>query len=215
VILVRLIWVPLAIAIPRWMSPSLRARDPMPPKAAIFIVSWTSMRGMVSLAAALGLPLLRADGSPTPFRAEIVLVTVVVILVTLVLQGLTLMPLFSRLQLPHDHGPAREESHARAEARRAALEHLSDLSQEEWVTREELARLESEIRLSHPPHSGPEEVVTRARALRRMRLGTLGAKRRALIRLRDEGAISDDVLLDLESELDYEALRLGAGSERA
>jgi hypothetical protein len=172
------------------------------------------MRGMVSLAAALALPLLAADGSPTPFRAEIVLVTVVVIMVTLVLQGLTLMPLFTRLRLPHDHGPAQEESHARAEARRAALEHLADLSQEEWATEEELARLETEVRLSHQPEAGPAEAVARARALRRMRLGTLGAKRRALIRLRDEGAISDDVLLDLESELDYEALRLGAGAER-
>ena len=47
-----------------------------------------------------------------------------------------------------------------------------------------------------------------------MRLGAVAAKRRALVRLRDEGAISDEVLLDLESELDYEALRLGAGSER-
>ncbi len=214
VIVVRLIWVPLATAVPRWLSPSLRARDPMPPAAAVFIVSWTSMRGMVSLAAALALPLLAADGSPTPFRAEIVLVTVVVIMVTLVLQGLTLMPLFTRLRLPHDHGPAQEESHARAEARRAALEHLADLSQEEWATEEELARLETEVRLSHQPEAGPAEAVARARALRRMRLGTLGAKRRALIRLRDEGAISDDVLLDLESELDYEALRLGAGAER-
>jgi monovalent cation/hydrogen antiporter len=214
VILVRLIWVPLATVLPRWLSPALRARDPVPPRAAIFIVAWTSMRGMVSLAAALGLPLLRADGSPTPFRPEIVLVTVVVILVTLVLQGLTLMPIFTRLRLPHDPGPALEVSHARAEARRAALEHLADLSQEEWATREELVRLESEVRQSHLAATGHEEAVGRGGALRRMRLGTLAAKRRALVRLRDEGAISDDVLLDLESELDYEALRLGAGAVR-
>ena len=214
VILVRLVWVPLATVLPRWLSPALRARDPIPPPAAIFIVAWTSMRGMVSLAAALGLPLLRADGSTTPFRPEIVLVTVVVILVTLVLQGLTLMPIFTRLRLPHDPGPALEVSHARAEARRAALEHLADLSQEEWATREELVRLESEVRQSHLTETGREGAGARDRAMRRMRLGTLAAKRRALVRLRDEGAISDDVLLDLESELDYEALRLGAGAER-
>lgn len=212
VILVRLIWVPLAIALPRWLSPSLRARDPMPPPAAVFIISWTSMRGMVSLAAALGLPLFRSDGTPTPFRAEIILLTVVVILVTLVLQGLTLMPIFTRLNLPHDHGPALEEAHARAEARRAALDHLADLSQEEWATREDLARLESEFRQAHA--TGSAEADDRTRAIRRMRLGAVAAKRRALIRLRDEGAISDEVLLHLESELDYEALRLGAGNER-
>ena len=212
VIVVRLIWVPLATAVPRWLSPSLRARDPMPPPAAVFIISWTSMRGMVSLAAALALPLLTADGQPTPFRAEIVLITVVVILVTLVIQGLSLIPIFSRLNLPQDHGHAREEAHARAESRRAALEHLADLAQEEWAVREDLARLETEFRQSH--HGDGTLNEERKVAMRRMRLGALAARRRALVRLRDEGAISDEVLLDLESELDYEALRLGAGTER-
>jgi CPA1 family monovalent cation:H+ antiporter len=213
VILVRLIWVPLAAAIPRRLSPSLRARDPMPPPAAIFIVSWTGMRGVVSLAAALGLPLLRQDGTAVPFRAEIVLVTVTVILVTLVLQGLTLMPLYSRLKLPREEGPAREEAHARMEAGRAALEHLADVSQEEWTRKEDLAQLEAEFRRVHPA-AGDGRGEERTRAIRRVRLGALAAKRRVLIRLRDEGAISDEVLLDLESELDYEALRLGAGEQR-
>lgn len=212
VIVVRLVWVPFAVAIPRWVSARLRARDPMPPAAAVFIISWTSMRGMVSLAAALGLPLLTESGAPTPFRAEIVLITVVVILVTLVLQGMSLSPLFTRLKLPPDPGHAREEAHARSEARRAALEHLADLSQEGWATREELTRLETEFRNQH--HGDESLSEERARALRRMRLGALAARRRALVRLRDEGAISDEVLLDLESELDYEALRLGAGSVR-
>lgn len=212
VIVVRLIWVPLATAVPRWLSPELRARDPMPPPAAVFIISWTSMRGMVSLAAALGLPFLTASGDPFPFRPEIILLTVVVIIVTLVLQGLTLTPIFSRLKLPHDEGPAKEEAHARAEARRAALDHLADLRDEEWVTREEIEHLEHEV--NHPVHSPEGNADGRSRNVRRLRLGTLGARRRALIRLRDEGAISDEVLLDLESELDYEALRLGAGAER-
>lgn len=212
VIVVRLVWVPFAIAIPRWVSPALRARDPMPPPAAIFIVSWTSMRGMVSLAAALGLPLLTAAGSPTPFRAEIVLITVVVILVTLVVQGATLLPLFTRLRLPVDQGHAREVAHARAEARRAALDHLADLAQEDWATREELLRLEAEVRHAHGGEGSTNG--ERSDAVRRMRLGTVAARRRALVRLRDEGAISDEVLLDLESELDYEALRLGAGVDR-
>jgi monovalent cation/hydrogen antiporter len=213
-IVVRLCWVPLAAVVPRWLSPVLRARDPMPPPAVLLIIGWTSMRGMVSLAAALALPLRTASGSPTPFRAEIVLVTVVVILVTLVLQGLTLLPIFSRLDLPHDPAPAREESHARAEARRAALEHLADLADEPWVSREELQRVESDVRLGHRPEAEPGEESVRVEAVRRARLSTVGAKRRALVRLRDEGAISDEVLLELENELDYEALRLGAGNRR-
>ncbi len=212
VIVVRLIWVPLATAIPRWLSPALRARDPMPPAGAIFIISWTSMRGMVSLAAALGLPYFRNDGTPVPFRAEIVLLTVVVIVVTLVIQGLTLTPIISRLRLPKDEGHKREEAHARAEARRAALDHVSDLRDEEWVTPDALERLEHEVH--HAGHTSNGESDERSKVLRRARIGSVNARRRALIRLRDEGAISDEVLLDLESELDYEALRLGAGDER-
>jgi monovalent cation/hydrogen antiporter len=214
VILVRLCWVPLAAAVPRWLSPGLRARDPMPGLAMLFVIGWTGMRGMVSLAAALALPLHLADGSPIPFRAEMVLITVVVILVTLVLQGLTLIPLYRRLPLPHDPGPMVEESHARAEARRAALEHLADLSQEPWATDEALARVESDINMALSPAEGEEGSATPGHIVRRVRTGTLAAQRQALIRLRDEGAISDEVLLLLESELDYEALRLGIGADR-
>jgi len=187
--------------------PALRARDPIPSMPAIFVVSWTSMRGMVSLAAALALPLV------TPFRAELVLITVTVIMVTLVLQGMTLLPLFGRLHFQADPAPAAEESHARAEAHRSALEHLADLADEPWVTREQLKRMESDLHSSR--HTGAHGAANAgAEIYRRIRLGTVRAKRRALVRLRNEGAISDEVLLDLESELDYEALRLGGGEER-
>jgi Na+/H+ antiporter len=207
VIVVRLLWVPMATVLPRVLSPALRARDPIPSKAAMFVVSWTSMRGMVSLAAALGLPLV------TPFRAEIVLITVTVIMVTLVLQGMTLLPLFGRLHFRADPAPAAEESHARAEAHRSAMDHLSDVAEEPWVTKDQLTRMESDLHLSRHgrSHSG---ALSDAEVYRRIRLGTVHAKRRALVRLRNEGAISDEVLLDLESELDYEALRLGGGEER-
>lgn len=136
------------------------------------------------------------------------------ILVTLVLQGLTLIPIFSRLPLPPDPAPALEHAHAQTEARRAALEQLADLSGEPWATREELARVEAEIRHGHHHPASGGEAMARAATLRRLRLSTLAARRRALIRLRDEGAISDEVLLELERELDFEALQLGAGSER-
>ncbi|MEO8139130.1 MAG: Na+/H+ antiporter, partial [Gemmatimonadota bacterium] len=195
-ILVRLIWVPLGTAIPRWLSPRLRARDPMPPAAAIFVISWTSMRGMVSLAAALALPLV------TPFRPEIVLVTVTVIMVTLVLQGLTLTPLFSRLHFPPDPAPGLEESHARAEAHRTALEQLADLSDEPWVNREDLERMESDLHVAHRARAAGGS-TRGGETYRRLRLATVRAKRGALLRLRDEGAISDEVHLALESELDY------------
>jgi CPA1 family monovalent cation:H+ antiporter len=215
VIVVRLVWVPLAAYVPRWLDPALRARDPIPRPAILFIISWTSMRGMVSLAAALALPFATASGTPTPFRAEIVLITVMVILVTLVLQGMTLVPIIGRLHLARDRSGEIEEGHARGEARRAALEALADLVDEPWATPEARGNVEAEIRHSHVHHGhASEEAVKLADSIRRIRLALVRAKRRALIRLRDEGAISDEVLLELESELDYEALRLGAGAER-
>lgn len=214
VIVVRLAWVPLATAIPRWLSEELRRRDPMPSRAAIFVVGWTSMRGMVSLASALALPVLTAAGTPTPFRSEIVLVTVVVIVVTLVLQGLTLIPLFSRLQFAPDPTHAREHAHAQAQARRAALEHLADLSAEPWATREALDRVEADLRQAHREAAEGAQGAAHAEAVQRLRVATLSARRRELVRLRDEGAISDEVLLELEQELDYEALQLGRGHER-
>jgi Na+/H+ antiporter len=214
VIVTRLLWVPIAAWLPRRLSAELRVRDPMPDRGSLFILSWTSMRGIVSLAAALALPLALADGTPTPFRSEILLITVVVILVTLVVQGLTLLPIVRRLPLPVDHGAEQEENYARAEASRAALDHLADLRDESWTTREELAQVEEEIRLARRLLGGPAESVASAERACRTRLSVVGAKRRALIRLRDEGAISDEVLLELESELDYEALRLGAGMDR-
>jgi CPA1 family monovalent cation:H+ antiporter len=190
----------------------------MPGAVPLFIIAWTGMRGMVSLAAALALPRLTASGAPTPFRAEIVLITVVVILVTLVLQGLTLIPLFRRLPLAPESALTVEETYARAEARRAALEHLDDLSQEPWVTPAALAQVKSEVDRLAPSADGAEAAAATpapGQVALRLRIAALEAQRRALILLRDEGAISDEVLLLLESELDYEALRLGGSMPRA
>jgi CPA1 family monovalent cation:H+ antiporter len=212
-IVTRLVWVPLATWLPR-LSPSLRARDPMPPWQSVAVVSWTAMRGVVSLAAALALPLATADGRPLLLREQIILLTFAVILVTLVLQGLSLGPLVRRLGLPEDRTLEREEIHARDEAVRAALARLGQLREREEGLEEELADLRrhyearartiAERRADVPPSSSLAEA-----AFKRARFEALGAERRALIELRDRGAISDDVLLDLERELDLEAARFG------
>src|SRR5688572_22697795 len=107
-ILVRLGWVPLAALIPR-LSASIRRRDPLPPWSGIFLIGWTGMRGIVTLAAALALPVSTAAGTPLPFRAEIILISFSVIVATLVLQGLTLTPLIRALHLEDDQGLEREE----------------------------------------------------------------------------------------------------------
>ncbi len=218
-ILIRLVWVPLATAIPRLVSPALRRRDPFPPWGNVFLISWTGMRGVVSLAAALALPLTTASGAPFPSRDEIVVLTFQVILVTLVLQGLSLGPLIRWLRLGHDATLELEEAHARQEAGRAALARLEDLARAPDAPRDDIARLRIlytqrvERASAIDPGVGAESARAQA-ALRRLRHETLSAERRALIALRDEGVISDDVLHRLEQELDVEAIRIGAGEER-
>ena len=217
---IRLVWVPLAAVIPRLLSPALRRRDPMPPWSAIFLLAWTGMRGIVSLAAALGLPLATASGAPFPFRDQIIVITFQVIVVTLVLQGLTLSPLIRRLRLGDDaHAGARGGPRAPGgrprgpgPARRAGE-----------GARRRRARTSSGCARSTRSGSSAPRRSTRGRApsrpaprppLRRLRHEALSAERRALIALRDEGVISDDVLHRLEQELDIEAMRIGLGEER-
>jgi len=209
VILVRLAWVPLLAAIPRPFG--TRRRGERPRWRSVMLVSWTSMRGIVSLATALALPLAVVGGAPFPYRSEIVLVTMSVIVMTLVVQGLTLAPLIRALAFAPDGAHHEEERLARLEAARRSAEALEDLSREPWADARDVDWLRSELRdrlrlLDH--HNGAPE------GRRRLRAEMMRAERRMLIRLRNEGAISDDVLRDLEQELDLEAIRVGAGDVR-
>lgn len=211
VIVVRLAWVPLATWLPRVLSAELRRRDPVPPARQVFLVAWTSMRGIVSLASALALPMVVADGTPFPYRTEIILVTVVVILVTLVAQGVTLAPIIRALRFPVQHHADEEARFARQEAARRALEVLDDLADEPWVRREDLEQLRAEYRERRrsQAHAGADEA-----GRRRLRAAVIQAERRLLVRLRNEGAIGDETLLELERELDVAAVGVGAGESR-
>lgn len=208
---VRLAWVPLATYLPRWMSAELRRRDPVPNWKGVFLVSWTSMRGIVSLASALALPRVLESGAPFPYRAEIILITMTVIVMTLVLQGLSLAPIIRAFNFEPEHTHHEEERLARREALRRGAEALEDLSREGWADARDVEWLRNELRdrmRLHEHHGGGPN------GRRRLRLGMMNAERRMLIRLRNEGQISDEVLRELEQELDLEAIRVGAGDER-
>jgi len=177
------------------------------------------MRGIVSLAAALALPLTTAHGDPFPSRNLIIVITFEVILATLVVQGLTLSPLIRRLRLGNDPTLELEEAHARQEAGRAALAHLDDLAQAPDAPRADIERMRTlytqRVQRASSIDPGASADSARAQAaLRRLRHETLSTERRALIALRDGGVISDDVLHRLEQELDIEAIRIGLEEER-
>jgi monovalent cation/hydrogen antiporter len=135
VILARFIWVFPTIYVPRWLFPRLRRRDPSPPWQWAFIIGFTGVRGIVSLAAALAIPFTTAGGAPFPDRDLILFLTFFVILVTLVGQGLMLPTVIRALGLAHtghrEHDADRtEEYEARRQAAVAAIGRLDQLTAE-------------------------------------------------------------------------------------
>jgi Na+/H+ antiporter len=206
-ILVRLLWVPLVTVLPRLRADARRGAT-KPPWRPLFLVSWTSMRGVVSLATALALPRHTESGYFFPYRTEIILIAMCVIVATLLVQGLSLGPIVRALHFEPEQAHQAEERLARLEATRRGAEALEDLSHENWVDQRDVEALRTEVRervRMSEEHGG--SYLGR----RRLRLAMIDAERRMLIRLRNEDAISDDVLRALEQELDFEAVRAGAG----
>ncbi len=218
-ILVRFLWVPLAALIPRWLSGTLRERDPMPPWSGLFLISWTGMRGIVTLAAALALPVTTSTGGPFPFRSEIILISFTVILATLVLQGLSLPPIIRLMHLKEDDGLEQEEAMAREHAATAALNRLDQVVTENWVSLEQVERvrlryLQRLERLTRASLAEEQLSNSTTETVQRLQHEAMTAERMALIGLRDNGTISDEVLHHLEQELDVAALHQGVGERR-
>jgi CPA1 family monovalent cation:H+ antiporter len=206
-IVVRLIWVPLITVLPR-IRASVRRNTPKPNWKSVTLVAWTSMRGVVSLATAIALPLTIGTGEPFPHRTEIILITMCVIVFTLLLQGLTLSPIVRALHFVPEQTHHTEERLARREATRRGAEALEDLSHEPWVDQRDVQALRAELRERLRTNEQDGGSFT---GRRRLRLAMIEAERKMLIRLRDEDAISDEVQRALEQELDLESVRAGGG----
>src|SRR5207248_3924511 len=118
----RFVWVFPATYIPRWIVPPLARRDPAPPWTYPFILSFTGVRGVVSLAAALAIPFTLANGQPFPQRDVVLFITFGVILVTLVGLGLTLPAVIRALGVArHRAAEHRHERDAELAARHQAM----------------------------------------------------------------------------------------------
>jgi CPA1 family monovalent cation:H+ antiporter len=125
-IVVRMIWVYPATYIPRILSRRIREREARPPIKLVTIVAWSGMRGVVSLAAALALPLTIAGSQPFPHRNLIIFLTFCVILATLVVQGLTLRPMIAWFDIKADGTEHREEEQARLKLAASIIEHIEE-----------------------------------------------------------------------------------------
>ena len=178
------------------------------------VVGWSGMRGAVSLAAALALPLETRAGQAFPGRSLIVFMTFAVILATLVLQGLTLPTLIRRLGVTDDGTEEQEELRGRLGATDAALARLEELAAEQWTRDDTVERMRGlyqfrrrrlKARAGYVQDDGYQD---RSLAYQRLVRELLEAQRQAILRLRNQGAISNDVMHRIERDLDLEDSRL-------
>jgi Na+/H+ antiporter len=216
VILVRIAWVFPATYLPRMLSRRIRERDPYPPWQYPAFISWAGMRGAVSLAAALALPLSTDAGAAFPGRDLILFLAFCVIVATLVGQGLTLPLVIRALGLESDRLAEKEETKARIRSAEAALARLEELLDEDWVrpdTAERLRGLYSFRRNRFAARFDREDdgaIEEQSLAYQRLRRELLDAERQMVDELQREGVITDQVRQRVVRDLDLEDLRLDA-----
>jgi Na+/H+ antiporter len=183
------------------------------------VIAWSGLRGGVSMAAALALPLTTDAGAPLPGRDLVVFVAFVVVLVTVVGQGLTLPALARRMGTTVEVDRERQaELHARLAASRAALDELEAITRDESVDpapaetidrlrqRFEARKRRDATRAGIMDDGRAADAAARTRLMRQL----LQAQRRTLVELRNTGQISTDVMRLLERELDLEESQLDA-----
>jgi monovalent cation/hydrogen antiporter len=177
------------------------------------VIGWAGMRGSVSLAAALAVPLTVDGGAPFPERDLVIFLAFVVILVTLVGQGLTLAPLIDRVGVRDDGEEEREEMAARVRLAEAALERLEELDGVDWVRDDTVGRVRGMYdyrrrRFTARSDGDEDGYEERTDAYRRLMYELYDAQREALIDLRNSHEISDEVRRRIERDLDLEESRM-------
>lgn len=217
-ILLRIVMVFPSAYIPRWLSKRIREREPAPPPGMVFMAGWAGMRGVVSLAAALAVPLALPSGEVFPQRNLILFITFVVILVTLVFQGLTMPVLlkFFKLEEIDPRPPADEQLSAiRLRMARLSMEYIEREYGDHIKTVPKLNRyyeqmlhvIGREERMSS--EDGEHEDRRHAReTFNKIFLELVDNRRRELITIRAERTFDDEVLREYQHLLDLEEARM-------
>jgi monovalent cation/hydrogen antiporter len=213
VIVVRIVWVYPATYLPRLLFARIRRTEGFPGPNYVFVVAWSGMRGIVSLAAALALPELTATGALFPGRDEIIFISFCVIFVTLVFQGLSLIPLLKILRIDAGESIEERETEIRIAALRAGIARLRQLeptfdSTQEWEVEGRLVG-DYEYRIAHlsghlDGSIGREDIAFD----HHMQQEALDAERREILRLRDSGEIPDEIYRKVQYDLDLADERL-------
>jgi monovalent cation/hydrogen antiporter len=210
VIAARFIWVFPATYIPRWVSPQLAKRDPAPPWQGPFMISFTGVRGVVSLAAALAIPYTVANGAPFPHRGLILFITFGVIIITLVGQGLMLPAVVRWLGLTQLGKKERKDEIKRElRARQAALKQVEKRLEKAIKNCGLPAEAIAHLRTRHQSRMqilpvNLTEGLDHMRQTARIKAALIEAERDFIYQLLRDGKITDEARRRIEYELDLE-----------
>jgi len=214
VIATRIVWVFPLTYLPRVVFPHARDADGHPGWQKAAFVAWTGMRGAVTLAAALSIPLTTKTGDAFPHRDLIVFLAFCVVLATLVVQGLSLPLVIRVLGLEDDGLDVKEEAKARIHAADAAIARLDELLEDGTVREDTAERLRGAYefrknRFRARFDDGDDGAIEeRSVQYQQARRELLEAERSAIVALRNEGRIADEVMHRLQRDLDLEDSRL-------
>jgi Na+/H+ antiporter len=178
------------------------------------VTAYAGFRGAVSLAAALAIPLTTHSGEPFPDRSLIIFIVVVVILLTVLVQGTTLPAVVRWSRMPDDSAHEEELQLARTRGSQAALDALPSVASALGVGPELLRRIQREYEeharfiLANNDGPGDDDLAERKDLVRRTRLGVLDYKRQEITTLRNQNLIDDIVLRELQAEMDLEEVQL-------
>jgi monovalent cation/hydrogen antiporter len=217
VILVRIVWVAVLGVISSGVRREIAGASDHGDWKDVTLVAWAGMRGSVSLAAALAIPLETDSGAAFPERDLVLFLTFSVIFATLVLQGLAFPALIHALRLEEDTSDADEELAARLETAFAAIDRVEQLAEEDWAPEDTIDRVRRlydyrrrrfASSIDGAASDDGFDYEERAELYGRVMGEVIGAQREALRRLRDEGRITDEVRREVEHDLDLEEARL-------
>lgn len=216
-IVIRILWVFPNTYVPRMISKRIRTREKRPAPATIFLIAWSGMRGVVSLAAALAMPLTLLNGQDFPHRSLILFITFNVILVTLILQGLSLPLIIRILKIKDDSEDSYKEQEMAIKLRlaTAVLEYMNSEYSEELRTLDAFSRLkeryEKMVEATSKKLLDDESLKSRGEFLPRyqqMLKDIIAVRRTELQKLRAERTYPEELLRDKEWDLDLEEARL-------
>jgi Na+/H+ antiporter len=219
VIVTRFVWMYPGTYLPRWLVPALARKDPSPPWQWPFVLAFTGVRGIVSLAAALAIPFTLQNGQPFPHRDLILFLTFCVILVTLVGQGLLLPLVIPKLGLAKQGLRERRADRAkeytvRRQAIEAAIERLDRLAVERKLPDDIVTSVRTfhRDRIKHIENlSGNGDRHRKLVALSgEIQLALIAAERQAINELYRNGAVKDEARRRIEHELDLREAHLAS-----